>query len=355
MLATNSTLFWKKKEFVSYILSILVFLIHISSFSQHEQSGTLITDINQTVSYFFKESITRFAVPAFFILSGATFFRNFSYASYPGKLKSRLYTLVIPYLVWNTVWMLFDITCSYTFLHKFFISKPRFEITLINILKGIFLYECNLSFWFIFNLIIFTVFSPAINFLISRKGLAFISLGCIVVLRVFGTHILSGISFGANSLVYYFIGAIVGKYYWGKFTQKSNSLTQYLSVAFLCLYFIAKTIHRAETTGTFTPLWEIIIFSLSTFCLWNSVDLIIDKVGKKPFLSRSFAVYAMHTNISAVIAKLFALILHKNEFFAIPNMIFTLTASLIFINLFCIIAERYFPKSYLLIMGKQKH
>ena len=69
MIMTNENIFWKKKEIVSFILSVLVFFVHISSFAQYSNTGNLISTINEKVSFFFKESITSFAVPMFYILS----------------------------------------------------------------------------------------------------------------------------------------------------------------------------------------------------------------------------------------------------------------------------------------------
>ena len=112
--------FWKKKEFVYFILSVLVFFIHIAAFAQYPESDGAVAVFNDKVAFFFKESITRFAVPMYFILSGMTFFRDYTNKKYISKLKSRFFTLCIPYLIWNTLTMLFDIVCSYTFIYSFF-------------------------------------------------------------------------------------------------------------------------------------------------------------------------------------------------------------------------------------------
>ena len=45
--------FWEKKEFVSFILSVLVFLIHISSFAQYASTGDLIGLFNEKIAFFF--------------------------------------------------------------------------------------------------------------------------------------------------------------------------------------------------------------------------------------------------------------------------------------------------------------
>ena len=107
----NDALFWKKKEFISFLLSILVFFIH-SDFTQDVVSDSLISVVNSKVFYFFSESITRFAVPMFFMMSGITFFKNYDNKKYLTKIKARIFTLVIPYLLWNTVWMLWEIFTS---------------------------------------------------------------------------------------------------------------------------------------------------------------------------------------------------------------------------------------------------
>ena len=73
MSSKNESLFWKKKEFLSFLLSILVLFIH-SYFAQDVGDGSLISVVNHKVSYFFSRSITRFAVPMFFMLSGIAFF-----------------------------------------------------------------------------------------------------------------------------------------------------------------------------------------------------------------------------------------------------------------------------------------
>ena len=154
----NDALFWKKKEFISFLLSILIFFIH-SYFAQDVLSDSLISLVNHKVSYFFSCTITKFAVPMFFMLSGISFFKEYSNKKYLKKIKNRTFTLVIPYLIWNTVWLFWEIFTSYSFLSKLSTSEP-YPLTLSSILKGIFFYNCNLPFWFIFDLIIFSFAAP---------------------------------------------------------------------------------------------------------------------------------------------------------------------------------------------------
>ena len=169
MLLKNDSFFWKKKEFISFLLSILVFFIH-SYFAQEITDTSFISVVNHKVSYFFSCSITRFAVPMFFMMSGITFFKDYNNKKYLAKIKARLFTLVIPYLLWNTIWMLWEIFTSYSFLSKLATSEP-YPLTITSILKGIFFYNCNIPFWFIFDLIIFSFLAPIV-FLIIKTSMS---------------------------------------------------------------------------------------------------------------------------------------------------------------------------------------
>ena len=338
-------LFWNKKEFISFILSVLVFLIHISSINQYTSSGGFITTLNSNFAFFFKESITCFAVPMFFVLSGISFFKDYANKKYLDKIKSRVFTLIIPFLLWNTIWMFFNIFCT-AFLSEYFTGRESFTISFINILKGIFLYGCNLPFWFMFHLIILSFCAPLVYLLIRNKYIGILTVILFVMLKSFGPQI-------PNSLIFYLIGAIIGKHFFEYTTRKSTKTIQCLSILFLVTYVILKNIFRESINKTGITGLDIIIFLFAAFALWNIADLFIDKISPKAIYSRSFAIYALHVNVSAIIAELLFLGLPKNEWFAIPNFILTFIFTLLSINLICALIERFFPKTCALLFGNR--
>ncbi len=85
--------FWRKKEAVSFLLSILVFLTHISTFFNYRNIGQ-ISQFEEKFWHFASNCITQFAVPLFFIISGAQFFRDYSKETYVPKLKKRIRPLL---------------------------------------------------------------------------------------------------------------------------------------------------------------------------------------------------------------------------------------------------------------------
>lgn len=346
--------FWKKKEYISFALSILVFFIHISSFDQYGDSGHLISVINGKIAYFVSESITRFAVPMFFILSGIAFYKDYDNKKYFKKIKSRVFTLVIPYLLWNTLWMVFDIICSYTFISRFFTGRKPFVLTFSSVMLGIFHNGNNGPFWFVFNLIIFSAAAPLIYLLIRNKYVGIVSVGIIAVLTYFGFGLPSSVFSTPISIVFYMIGAMIGKHFFALTTQKAGKGLGWGSVFFLVIYIVAKNIFPPVlNTWTDDLLLKSVIFVLASFALWNAVDLFIDYIRPRAIYGRSFAVFAMHINISAIIAKLIALCLPRTPWMAIPNFIITVILTLIVINVVCVLLERFLPHVNAVLMGNR--
>ena len=151
-----------KKNRTTFILSILVFIIHMPSLANYTLEGSFGNAV-----YIGSELLTLFsrvAVPLFLIMSGALFYRNYELNKTKEKYKSRFKSLVVPYLVWNIIWVVFNIICSYTPISKFFINRQLFTLSAGNILGGIFLYKAYAPFWFIFDLIIFTLICPLLYF-----------------------------------------------------------------------------------------------------------------------------------------------------------------------------------------------
>ena len=76
MTLKNDTLFWKKKEFISFLLSILVLFIH-SYFAQDIGDGSLASVINHKVSYFSSMYKSKSLISDFSMLSGiGNFFKS---------------------------------------------------------------------------------------------------------------------------------------------------------------------------------------------------------------------------------------------------------------------------------------
>lgn len=337
----DEAIFWRKKEFISFLLSILVFFIH-SYFAPYAANDSFIATVNHKVSYFFSRSVTQFAVPMFFILSGITFFKGYSNKKYPTKIKSRIFTLVIPYLLWNTIWMLW----------KIFISGESSILTLQGILKGIFFYGCNPPFWFIFDLIIFSFAAPLVFLIIKNKYVGMTAIILLPIVSLSGIHLPEKLFYYPMAIVFYLLGAVIGYHYFGFAAAKASKKMQIASAVFLSAYILAKNIAPREIHID-NYLTQTIVYALSAFSLWNVTDIFIEKIKPLPIYSRSFAVYAMHLNVAVVVLKVFSIVFPQSEWFEIPKFIISIVLTLAIINVACIILERFLPKIYATLMGNR--
>lgn len=351
--------FWKKKTIISFILSIFVFWIHIPSFGHYlltsgrgADSG-LVTFVN-CLNVFFSNTFVRLAVPLFFVLSGAAMFRDYDNKKYFSKLKTRVWSLMIPYLIWNTLGMFFEIITSYSFVSQYFTAREKFVMTVPNILKGIFFYQCNGPFWFICTLIIFVILTPLFDLLAKNKLTSFLSLAAFIVLSNFEIPFLSPLIYGTDTLVYYMAGCILGRHFLKQFSERS---TKKLSICSVCVFVLCTAIWFVRGMGFFDLPLPVTTIFLTVYALsfWYAADMFDFKNRKlKPFMGDSFFVYAMHINLSAVIAKLLYMIMPKGVIWSIPNFVLTTVLTLLIILLFAFVLRKYLNPVYLILSGKKK-
>jgi len=211
----SDSYFWNKKMIVSYFLSVLVFWIHCSSFANYDNNIACV----QFGSFLFASTINRIAVPLFFIISGALFYRDYTDAKYKDKLLRRVKSLAIPFIIWNILNMFFDFFAS-AFFFKYFIGREKAVISLKNILLGIFHYKYNGPFWFVFALFIFVVAAPIIDKLLYSKLTAILSIAVLIVLNYYGIGLPQPLFLDRTCIIFYLFGGFVGRFYFELFSKR---------------------------------------------------------------------------------------------------------------------------------------
>lgn len=152
--------------FYSLFLSVLVIFVHSTHFPVNAlqavpNMGFFSTSFLIKIEYFFSEFLGQAAVPGFFFLSGFLFLKGLhSRNDWLRKEKSRVFSYILPYLIWNTMMTLL------------YLSFGKAEWSLKTVAEGIFLYRFNPVFWYFYQLILLSFCFPfmAIFVLFIRKG-----------------------------------------------------------------------------------------------------------------------------------------------------------------------------------------
>ena len=94
-------------SWLMFLFSIFVIWVHsynVDLFSGGARDG--IWSLADRIENFVSVGLGQIAVPGFFLLSSYLFFRNFSWDKLVGKWKSRVFSVLIPYVVWNLIYYL---------------------------------------------------------------------------------------------------------------------------------------------------------------------------------------------------------------------------------------------------------
>ena len=127
-----------------------------------------------TFEHIAKADFGEMAVPLFFFISGFLFFyrvEQWNRQTYLRKLKSRFRTLVVPYFLWNTVFLLWVALLGWLIPSLLTSKVSILNMSLPDILNSYWeLSQGLIPLWFIRDLIIINIFSFAIYWLLKPKA-----------------------------------------------------------------------------------------------------------------------------------------------------------------------------------------
>lgn len=347
----NLDYFWKKKTIISFIAIFFIITIHNSATGQYQVP----TDSYTNITWFFRNllsyGIGSVAVPLFFFLSGLTLFRNYQPKLHKQKMLSRAKSLLIPFLIWNTIGIIFAILSTYTPLSTIISGREPFSFSFQNLLQGLFLYKYNYHYWFMYNLIIFTILTPLFDILLSKKWLATIFIPIFLCLPLIkDTFIYIDFSF----IIFYYLGCYIGKFYLKHFLSPIPLRFSLLSGLLSLILITVKMLSLYQIITPPIIINQIIITLLAT-SLWFFSDAFISKTKKLKYSNEFFPVYTIHPYIIAAIVKTIYLAFPHTSYMMLINELFSSILTLIITTIIVHIWHQKLPKSYAIMFGRYSH
>lgn len=198
-------------HFTPFVCAMLVVL-------SHSQIDHMPTDTEMFIQQLATRTIPPASLSIFFMLSGFLFFLTAdSMRSVGNKLKRRLFTILIPFLVWSTLYYLV-FTLGAVLLGS---ESVVVDFSPWGIFKGIVFYQYAYQLWFMFLLIGMIALSPVIYWILKSRVATAIAFGITAVAAllqpVFGLNLEitikgeSQVLFAWNCFVYYFLGCIAAR------------------------------------------------------------------------------------------------------------------------------------------------
>lgn len=150
-----------KMAWFSFAGSLLVVWIHaynLELFLGEAPSGRAVSAAER----FLGENIGQIAVPGFFMLSGCRFFRGLTREQIPGKLERRIYSVLIPYILWNFLYYAGYVIGSRIPGLTDIMNRGVIPVSLSELTEAVVRYKYNPVFWFLFQLLLLAAAAPVL-------------------------------------------------------------------------------------------------------------------------------------------------------------------------------------------------
>ncbi|BAL83435.1 hypothetical protein SELR_17270 [Selenomonas ruminantium subsp. lactilytica TAM6421] len=165
--------FLKNLTQLNFVLAILIVMHHSFNVNIHYENYDAL-DVTYLIERYFY-NVSEYAVPFFFFISAFLFYRTFdgSFEGYKNKLKRRFYSLVLPYVFYN----------SLGYVKHVLYTNEKFSCSgFVDAL----LLSTTMPLWFIRELIIFSILSLFLFYVIKYVKAAVIIIFISALLSILG-------------------------------------------------------------------------------------------------------------------------------------------------------------------------
>lgn len=317
---------------VKFLLIILIVCIHASpSVKNNITYGT-------APQIYVSQILSRIAVPLYFFISGYLMVLGLNTRKdWEIKIKKRLKTILLPYLIWNGLYGLLLFFLSYQFALK---TSVDYNMTMLEQLKQIFISPVISPLWFLRDLLLFQII--ALLYLYITKRFKYVVVLVLLVFWFYNFHIFNSTTSSEGAL--FFTIGFFKRLPFYTFFKKHFKLLIFLAVA---LSVLDLKIRYAEYW------WSLIFHRITVLALcYSFVFFVTESYAVKRLLSNiksmnnfSFYIFVLH----------FPLLYFINQYLDSNNsfqyVVKVLLAVLISIGIGCVL--NLFPKISRILTGNR--
>ena len=303
-------------------LTLLVVMIHTNLAASFYARGVeyhIISDTAKFIVQLFSNTLGQLAVPIFFVISGYLFAAKVNSCNdWLLELKKRTRTILLPYIVWNTLGLLMVLVTKLPVLSNFFPNVIEDPLTLgvalkgywansygIDVEKATLVAPWDMPLWYIRDLVVMFILTLVILWLHDRFGLLWIVLSMAIYMIIPSSLLIPGIS--GTSLLFYTLGVYVLKDNWGGHIV---GVTHRKCWILMGLFLMMTVYANVETNIYFAKAYRL-VGALLLFMIFANNRKDDDKLSPATlfFASSSFFLYAAHTLYNGIITKIMIVLL----------------------------------------------
>ena len=228
------------------------------------------------------------AVPGFFMVSSYLFFRTYDPARLMQKWKSRCFSVVIPYAVWNTLYYLGYAAATRIPGLKEIVGRAEVPLSLSQWLEAVMGYAYAPVFWFLFQLILLILLSPVLYYILKNRwvGLMFLAalLACLYMRLVGGFP-------NTDALIYYSAAGWLAIH--GRRAVESDDERRRIPAGLVFLAASAVCFYEMQIVMSLNLLWSVgyrMMFASALWLLTPAASL----PKARPWMKQSLYIYAVH-------------------------------------------------------------
>ena len=292
-------------SWLMFLFSILVIWVH--SYNVELFAGSARGpewDRAAQIETFWSIGIGQIAVPGFFLLSSYLFFRNFELSKLIGKWKSRLFSVAIPYAVWNVLYYLGYVIATRLPMVERVVGKEPIPFHIEEMTNAILRYSYAPIFWYLFQLILLLVLAPVIYGLVKQKVVGI----CYLALLITALYKGWGCGYPNTDALFYFSFAAFMAVHCREWLECKGTGDR-MFAGILILIPAVYSYGMMKEPGA-SVLWTImyrLLVPVSLFLMTSSVEL----PDTKPWMKQSLFLYAIHFIIVRFVNKGTAIMLVK--------------------------------------------
>ena len=301
--------FRNKITWMTFILSCLVVMIHSYNadlFINGEGTGVFAESVKQ-VQALVSLAVPSIAVPGFFIISSYLFFRDVSWGEIPDKMTRRVRSVLIPYIVWNTLYYFLFIVVSRIPVLSSVAGKGMVVFSLENLADAIINYTYNPVLWYMQQLILLIALAQAVYAVMSNLWAGGAAIA--VLLYFLGKATVIPV-LNLDALLYFSSGAYLALH-GRRLAEKrggDNAVSRLLKWA-VVLACVLLCIMMFRTTHRYANFLTAVLYGLlAPVTIW--IALPSGRLpAPAPWMKESFFLYAFHFLIVRTINKAASLVL----------------------------------------------